>query len=352
MLTADRLLLLLSLLMILSFGLTGCETLGFTPGCVDFEDQVPSQSFSVGQTISSSAVDFSVEQFVYGDGSTASDGSARIDDRQLSRGIGKDVNTRNVNLQPDLPHTINTVSANFGELGGNVNLRINGNFINVSDLKELNGTSLGGVTIVVGGVQEGSNYYGALLAIGPISDFSIGGQELWLDNICFNPAIRSCGTPDTDDLPVFAYNEGLATVLRGIEINTVAASELGVPAGYYRIREFRVWGAPEEKAKTFNILKPYAEMAIGASTLPVRDEEWVFSVIAVDDWEAHHRKYKGYDFHDHTFEYELTFDDANSCWETAARIDCVEVRLSTHTYLGETLNTCGWTSEPPWTTTP
>ena len=164
--------------------------------------------------------------------------------------------------------------------------------------------------------------------------------------------VGSCSTPNTGNLPVITYNEGLATILRGVNIDTAAASKIGVPAGYYRIREFRVAGAPADKAKTINILLPYAEMFSGSSTLPVRDQEWVFSVVAVNDFEPHHRVYKAYDFNGHTFEYELTFDEANSCWNTAASIDCVEVQLSTKQYTSETLNSCGWTTEPPWTPIP
>lgn len=171
----------------------------------------------------------------------------------------------------------------------------------------------------------------------------------WRDDVSLT--VTSCKTPDTKGLPVLTYNEGLATVLRGVEIKAGAVSNLlGVPPGYYRIREFRVWGLPEEKVKTLNIKKAYGEMAVGSSTLPKRDEEWVFSVIEENEWTPEHRNFKAYDFHGHTFEYEITLDSANNCWNTKASIDCVEVPMSTQTYTTGTLNTCNWDSESPWTT--
>ncbi len=172
----------------------------------------------------------------------------------------------------------------------------------------------------------------------------------WRDHINLTVSDVSCDTPDTSGLPILTYNEGLTTILRGIEIDSIASSRLGISPGYYRVREFRVSGSPSEKAKTLNIEKAYAEMFTGPSTLPKRDEEWVFSVIEVEEWTSERRKFKSYDFHGHTFEYELTMDSANNCWDTKASIDCIEVRLSTQTYTTGTLNTCNWESESPWTT--
>jgi hypothetical protein len=320
------------------------------PECHGFEGQPVSTSYNVGSSLSDEGVTFAVEPFTYGNGETTSGGTARIDDRGYGAGSGQDVNTRNVNLRPVLPHSLSAVHLRFGELGGNVNLTINGDFRNVADLSSLDGTAVGGAVVVVSGAAQGANFYGIFSATGPIDSIAIGGQELWLDNVCFNPGIASCGTPDTTGLPVYVYNEGLATVLRGVRIDAAASSQIGIPQGYYRLGEFRIWGAPQELVKTVHVLKQYGVYVTGASTLPQRDEEWVFSVVTLDDWEAERRRYKAYDFHGHTFEYAITFDPANSCWNTAAKIDCVDVALSTQTFTTAQLNTCGWTSEPPWTT--
>ena len=157
------------------------------PVCVDFEDQEVDAVFNVGEVLSASNVEFGVEEFFYGGGGSTTDGKAVIDDRGYSRGGGKDLNTRNVNLRPYFSHNVKSVDLYFAELGGNVNLSINGDFKNTANLHDLNNTVVGGVQVTVEDIQEGNNYYGRLKAVGTISEFSIGGQELWIDNFCFEP---------------------------------------------------------------------------------------------------------------------------------------------------------------------
>jgi len=55
----------------------------------------------------------------------------------------------------------------------------------VGDLIDLNNSTIGGAQVTVDAVQQGNNWYGIIEVEGDISDFSIGGQELWLDNYCF-----------------------------------------------------------------------------------------------------------------------------------------------------------------------
>jgi hypothetical protein len=266
------------------------------PACHDFESQTIAASFAVGSILTDEGVAFAVAPFRYANGETTSGGSAQIDGRGYAAGSGRDVNARNVNLHPLLPHAVSVVQMRFGELGGNVNLTINGDSRNVADLRNLHGATVGGADLVVTGVEQGNNFHGLLAATGPIDDFAIGGQELWVDDLCFNPGIVSCGTPDTSGLPTYIYNEALATVLRGVRIDAAASGQLGIAAGYYRIGEFRIWGAPQEKVKTLHILQHYAQYAIGTSTFPRRDEEWVFSVVALDDWQPGARSSLAFDF--------------------------------------------------------
>jgi hypothetical protein len=40
------------------------------------------------------------------------------------------------------------------------------------------------VNVTVNASQQGSNWYGIFILDGNIKEFSIGGQELWLDEIC------------------------------------------------------------------------------------------------------------------------------------------------------------------------
>jgi hypothetical protein len=159
--------------------LTGCAT------CLDLEDQTMGTQFSVGDTISTSDTNIKVEQFQYSSGVWTSSERAQIDNRNYARGSGLDLNARNVNLRPQHAYPVNKIKFNFGELGGNNNININGDFQNVGDLIDLNNSTIGGTQVTVDAVQQGNNWYGTVAVEGDISDFSIGGQELWVDNYCF-----------------------------------------------------------------------------------------------------------------------------------------------------------------------
>jgi hypothetical protein len=159
------------------------------PGCVDFEDQTVGNKFYVGQLINSSGVSFMMEEFIYSNMNSTSDGFLRIQDNGHARGSGKDINTVNVNIRPIFQDPLTRISAKYGELGGNVNMMINGESSNVNNLHNLHNTVLGGAQINVEYTQDGANYYGQFSITGNISEFSVGGQELWLDDFCFAPPI-------------------------------------------------------------------------------------------------------------------------------------------------------------------
>jgi len=152
--------------------------------CLRFSDQASDAVFNVGDTITTSGTDIAVEQFQYADGTWTSAGSARVDTSQYSGGSGKDLNARNVNLRFMFDYPVDKITLKFGELGGNNNIKVNDNFRNVQDLVSLNGNTIGGAQVTVSAVQQGNNWYGDMSIEGDIDNFVIGGQELWLDDIC------------------------------------------------------------------------------------------------------------------------------------------------------------------------
>ncbi len=172
--------------------LSGCCTLfpatcpPPTSACVDFDDLTAGQNFTAGTAFSSRNTVVALEPFQWGNGTWTGGNHARVDTRQYAGGSNLDVNANNVNLHflPDCP--VDRVTLRFGELGGNNNLRVNGQFSNIADLVTLNGTTLGGVQISVTASQQGNNWYGTMSFDGQIRDFAIGGQELWLDDVCFH----------------------------------------------------------------------------------------------------------------------------------------------------------------------
>jgi hypothetical protein len=152
--------------------------------CAKFTHLTPGDTYHVGDTITSSQVDIVVEQFQWSGGTWTNSGTAKVDDRNYARGSGNDLNARNVNLNFQFDYPIDKIFLKFGELGGNNNIRVNSVFQNVADLITLNGNSIDAVQITVNANQEGNNWYGTLELNGTINDFAIGGQELWLDDVC------------------------------------------------------------------------------------------------------------------------------------------------------------------------
>jgi hypothetical protein len=152
--------------------------------CLKFSNLPAGATYKVGDSITTSGTSISVEKFQWSGGDWTEDGSARIDTRGYAKGSGQDLNARNVNLRFRFDYPLKRITLKFGELGGNNNIRVNEEFKNAANLAELNGSTLGGVTATITGGQQGNNWYGTLQLNGKIDGFSIGGQELWLDDVC------------------------------------------------------------------------------------------------------------------------------------------------------------------------
>ncbi|WP_264322338.1 SdrD B-like domain-containing protein [Zarconia navalis] len=77
--------------------------------------------------------------------------------------------------------SVTDLSLVFGEFGGNLNLEINGDFRNFEDFADIDGDTVGGVDVSV--VNGFGDDQGTLQLSGDISSFSVGGQELWIDDV-------------------------------------------------------------------------------------------------------------------------------------------------------------------------
>ncbi|MEL7474440.1 MAG: hypothetical protein AAGK04_14075, partial [Planctomycetota bacterium] len=72
----------------------------------------------------------------------------------------------------------------YGEFGGTQELRVNGGSSGlVGSFLPLNGAIIGGANVAV--LPTGPNSGRVTLSSAPINGFSIGGQELWVDDIRF-----------------------------------------------------------------------------------------------------------------------------------------------------------------------
>lgn len=157
------------------------ETCTCHPDSVSFESLSPSATYSVSQTFSEGGTVVTLKPFVWSNGTSTSAGVASVVTDEYSGGNGQDMNVNNITLSFDFTCQLEGLTFQFGEYGGNLNITINGDFRNFQNFDELHGLTVGGVTVSV--VNGGGNDTGNVTLSGAINSFSVGGQELFVDNI-------------------------------------------------------------------------------------------------------------------------------------------------------------------------
>jgi len=159
--------------------------------CIEFDDLLLGNTYYVGDTFTDSGITVDILSFQWGGGSWTSDGYARVDDDGYGGYSGYDINTNNVNLGFTFSSRLKGLSLNFGEYGGNLNIQINDEFKNFQNFNDIDGTTLGGVSVSV--INGLGNDKGRLILSGEMNVFNfheeeftflIGGQELWIDHVC------------------------------------------------------------------------------------------------------------------------------------------------------------------------
>jgi hypothetical protein len=114
---------------------------------------------------------------------------AYIDNAPFPFGSGQSIRTNNVNLQFDftgLPFRVRRVKLAFLDLGGYENLSVNGSNLYVGELTAapaaLNGV---GVSVSASPLPPPlGGKTGSVVLTGNVQTLRIGGQELWIDEVC------------------------------------------------------------------------------------------------------------------------------------------------------------------------
>jgi hypothetical protein len=150
--------------------------------CVRFESLPLGAVYHVGGGFFDVCAHVSVQPFFWSDGTPTSSGYAQVGNAGLAGGAGLEMQVNNVNLAFDFGQPLVGLSLNFGEYGGNLNIEINGDFRNFENFADINGFVIGGVKVFV--VNGWGNDQGHLGLTGIIHQFSVGGQELWIDDVC------------------------------------------------------------------------------------------------------------------------------------------------------------------------
>jgi Concanavalin A-like lectin/glucanases superfamily len=160
--------------------------------CVDFEPPIvvgTQYGAPVGQpsgtvVITTNAIAVSVADFEVG-GNTFFN-SASVDTSPVALGTGQALRVNNISLDVDLsalPFAAREVRVDYLDLGGTENLGVNGSSVFVGDLASAPPT-LGGVAVSVNASPVTGGTRGTVVLSGVVTSLRIGGQELWIDNIC------------------------------------------------------------------------------------------------------------------------------------------------------------------------
>jgi hypothetical protein len=146
---------------------------------VTFEDLTLNDTYNVGDAFTSGGVQITGQEFFWLPNGSTTDGFVEVQAGGNAGATGNELWLNNINLDFAFSVKPTGLSLQYGEYGGNVNFMINGDQKVISNFTELHGTMVGGVMVTV--VDTGT--VGAIFAMGPINSFSIGGQELAIDNV-------------------------------------------------------------------------------------------------------------------------------------------------------------------------
>jgi len=160
---------------------------------VDFEDLALGTIYVIGDVFTTGGVMVTTDPFQRTGGSWTSDGDANVDNSGMAGGTGNEMWISNINLVFH-PGGWGLATIDYGEYGGNLNIEINGDFVNFEDFIDIDGKTIGGVLVAVVDYGSPGHCKGRLYLTGPINTFSIGGQEFVIDNVLLQPGGCFVGT--------------------------------------------------------------------------------------------------------------------------------------------------------------
>lgn len=165
--------------------------------CIEYESLPLGREYYVGDSFFDQIANHTVRPFAWSDGTITNEGLVKVVDGGQAGHLGQELNINNANVAFDFGSSIENLSLRFGEYGGNLNIRINGDFRNFENMQDINGATIGGVQVTVYGGF--GNDRGVLILEGIINQFSIGGQEFFIDHVCIGKLLPPPPPPPTDD---------------------------------------------------------------------------------------------------------------------------------------------------------
>lgn len=152
---------------------------------IDYEALPLASTYSVTNFFFEDGAKMIIAPFQWSNLVTTAAGYARVVNGNHAGHLGQEMTLNNVRMDFDFPIAPNRVIFCYGDLGGNVNLLINGNLKNSADMMDFDGSTINGVDVFVTEIPVTGGVQGIVLLKGPINTLEVGGQEFFLDHVGF-----------------------------------------------------------------------------------------------------------------------------------------------------------------------
>jgi hypothetical protein len=161
--------------------------------CVDFEPPLtagtqygaPAGNHSGDVIFTSNGIPVSIHDFIFQSGGGTFN-AADIEVAPVPFGMGQSMRTSSLNLEFDFSYigfVPNEVNFEFLHTGGFENISVNGSPIFAGELASAP-NPIGGVNISISTTPATRGKKGIVTLTGTIQKLKVGGQELWIDNVC------------------------------------------------------------------------------------------------------------------------------------------------------------------------
>ena len=160
--------------------------------------------YAVGDEFMTEGVAISVSEFFDQVGpcaAVARFGSCFVEAGGQACGAGRELHLSNCTLTFDFGGPVSEVVIPYGEYGGTVSLGINGACETVENYIDLDGTSMGGVSISVFDFGVSGQGCGVIRLGGTVESLSLGGQEFYLDALSYCHTCADLVRSAYDNLP-------------------------------------------------------------------------------------------------------------------------------------------------------
>jgi hypothetical protein len=149
-----------------------------------YEDLTLGTAYVNGDTFVTDAYKYAVDHFTYSDGTNTASGNVMVENAGNACSANNELHYNNATtlIQRLDGDWMTNLSFKFGEYGGNLNLEINGDFVNFANWIDIDGAVIGGVTVIVDWGGMGGDC-GQVSFAGDLQYLRMGGQEYWVD--CF-----------------------------------------------------------------------------------------------------------------------------------------------------------------------